>query len=90
MTSSKRRGWHQMLDPNNAEPHVLLDLSLPLEERIAKAVVFRSLKRVAEFLGCAPTTAYKYRQPGKRWKAADGKEYAIRVAYGEFLDRLKK
>lgn len=90
MTSSKPRGWHQMLDPNNAEPHVLLDLSLPLDERIEKAVVYRSLKRVAEFLGVAHTTAYKYRQPGKRIKGQDGKEYAIRVAYGEFLTREKK
>ena len=79
-----------MLDPNNAEPHVLLDLSLPLDERIQKAQVFRSLKRAAEFLGKSATTAYKYRQPGKQIEGKDGKLYAIRVAYGEFLDRVKK
>lgn len=90
MTSSKPRAWHRNIDPSNAEPHVVLDLSLPMNERRAQARVFTSMAKAAEFLNIAPTTAYKYRQPGKRWKAADGKEYAIRVAYGEFLDRLKK
>ena len=90
MRDSKRRAWHRNIDPANAEPHVVLDLSLPMDQRREQARVFSSMAKAAEFLGCAPTTAYKYRQPGKRWKAADGKEYAIRVAYGEFLDRLKK
>jgi hypothetical protein len=90
MRDSKRRAWHRNLDPANADPHVVFDLSLPMKERRQEAKVFASLAKAADYMGCAPTTAYKYRQPGKRWKAADGKEYAIRVAYGEFLDRLKK
>lgn len=90
MRDSKRRAWHRNLDPANAEPHVVFDLSLPMPERRERAVVYSSMAKVSEALGCAPTTVQKYRQPGKRLKAADGKEYAIRVAYGEFLDRLKK
>lgn len=90
MRDSKRRAWHRNLDPANADPHVVFDLSLPMKERREQARVFGSLAKAADYMRCAPTTAYKYRQPGKRWKAADGKEYAIRVAYGEFLDRLKK
>jgi len=90
MSSSKSRDWFRNLDPHNAEPHVVFDLSLPIKVRREQARVFPSMAKTAEFLGIANTTAYKYRQPGTRYKAADGKEYAIRVAYGEFLDRLKK
>ena len=90
MTSSKPRAWYQNIDPDNAAPHVVFDLSIPLPERRDKAMVYPSSNKAAEALGVAHTTLYKYRQRGKRLRAADGKEYAVRLAYGEFLDRLKK
>lgn len=90
MEKSRRRNWYQNLDPANAEKHVVFDLSLPMPERREKAKVYPSLAKVAEALGVSNTKVYKYRQPGTRMKAADGKMYAIRVAFKEFAEDKKK
>lgn len=86
MNQSKRRNWYQNLDPANAERHVVFDLSIPMPERRQKAKVYPSLAKVAEALGVSTSKVYKYRQPGTQMKAADGKLYAIRVAFAEFAD----
>lgn len=63
----------------NATPHIVYDLSLPLEERKQKAVVFRTAKDVALFLGINYASVTHYRQRGKRVEGKDGKLYAIRI-----------
>jgi hypothetical protein len=61
-------------------PHVLFDIDLPLDERKAKAIYFKTCRHVALFLGCEYRKVHNYRQPGKRIKGKDGKTYAIRIA----------
>lgn len=64
----------------NAVPHVLYDVSLPIEERKQKAIVFPSAKHVANFLGMPYNQIYALRQPGKRVRhRVTGKEYALRI-----------
>ena len=65
---------------DNSVPHVVYDLELPLEERRAKAIYFKTCRQVALFLGCEYRKVHNYRQPGKRIKGKDGKTYAIRIA----------
>jgi hypothetical protein len=60
-------------------PHVIYDLSLPLPERIERAMWFRSAHQAANWLGVPPKQLYSLRVPGKRIKKGD-KEYAIRIA----------
>jgi hypothetical protein len=74
----------------NAQPHVIYDLSLPLPERREKAIVFRSIAYLARHFKVSSTTIYTHRKIGKRFKDANGKEWAIRVATPEMIDRLKK
>lgn len=64
----------------NAVPHILYDLSLPIEERKKQAIEFPSAKHVANFLGMPYTQIYGLRHPGKRVKhRVTGKEYAVRI-----------
>ena len=65
---------------DNSVPHVIYDLELPLEERRAKAIYFKTCRQVALFLGCEYRKVHNYRQIGKRIKGKDGKTYAIRIA----------
>lgn len=64
---------------DNAVPHLLYDLSIPLPERKEKAKEFKSLKDVGNFLGRPYNQLYAFREPGKRVTGKDGKEYAIRI-----------
>lgn len=64
---------------DNAVPHVLYDLSIPLPERKEKALHFKCLKDAANFIGMPYNQLYAYRVPGKRVKAKDGKLYAVRI-----------
>ncbi len=65
---------------DNSVPHVLFDVNLPLEERKAKALHFRTSRDVALFLGCEYRKIAAYRKPGRRITGRDGKTYAIRIA----------
>lgn len=62
----------------NAVPHVVYDLSLPLEERREKAMVFKSGKAAATFLGVPFDKIHRYRTIGKRIEK-NGKLYAVRI-----------
>jgi hypothetical protein len=79
-----------ILGLENALPHVIYDLSLPLPERKEKAQVFRSAAYLARHFGCKGDTIADYRVPGKRYKDRNGKLWAIRVATPEMIERLKK
>lgn len=70
----------------NAVPHILYDLSIPLPERREKAELFRTAKDVALFLGINYSMVSHYRQIGRRVKGKNGKEYAIRIAKKETAD----
>lgn len=74
----------------NSVPHWLYDLSLPLEERRQKRVLFRTAKDVALFVGIMYSSVTHYRKPGHRVEGKDGKLYAIRLATQKDLDELKK
>jgi hypothetical protein len=64
----------------NSLEHRILDLSLPLEERIRKAVTMPSAQATADYLKCGVETIFNNRQVGKRVKSnVDGKLYAIRL-----------
>jgi hypothetical protein len=65
---------------DNGVPHVLYNVDLPLEERKANAIYFKTSRHVALFLGCEYRKVHNYRQPGKRIVGRDGKTYAIRIA----------
>jgi hypothetical protein len=65
---------------DNSVPHVLYDVNLPMEERKAKALHFRTCRDVALFLGCEYRKVAAYRKPGRRITGRDGKTYAIRIA----------
>lgn len=67
----------------NALQHIVYDLSLPLEERKEKAVVYRTAKDVALFLGINYSQVHFYRQRGKRVEGKDGKLYAIRIHHAK-------
>lgn len=67
----------------NAVPHVLYDISLPLPERKEKALHFKCLKDAANFIGIPYNQLYAFRVPGKRVKAKDGKLYAVRIKKSE-------
>lgn len=64
----------------NATAHIVYDVSLPFPERTEKAQMFKTGKDVALFLGINYSKVSYYRQPGRRVKGKDGKEYAIRIA----------
>lgn len=64
---------------DNAVPHLLYDLSIPLPERRKKAKEFKSLKDVGNFLGRPYNQLYPLRKPGCRIMGKDGKEYALRI-----------
>ena len=79
-----------ILGIENAQPHVIYDLSLPLEERKAKAQIFRSAAYLARHFGCKGSTITSYREPGKRYKDKQGKEWAIRLASKEMIEKFNK
>jgi hypothetical protein len=64
----------------NAISYLLYDLSLPLEDRPSKAVLFRTGADVALFLGINATRLPYIRIPGKKVRGKDGKIYAVRIA----------
>jgi len=64
----------------NAISYLLYDLSLPIEERPAKAVFFKSGTDLAHHLGISPTRLPYLRVPGKKVRGRDGKIYAVRIA----------
>ena len=60
--------------------HLILNLSLPLEERLKKAVTMPSAKATADYLKCGLDTVFNNRVAGKRIKSnVDGKLYAVRI-----------
>lgn len=64
----------------NETVHRILDLSLPLEERLKKAVTMPSAQTTADFLGVKVQTVFANRTVGKKIKSRlNNKEYAIRV-----------
>ncbi len=79
-----------ILGLENALPHVIYDVSLPFPERKEKAIVFKSASHLARHLGCSNDTVANYRVPGKRYKDKNGKEWAVRLATPEMIERLKK
>jgi len=64
----------------NAISYLLYDLSLPLEQRPSKAVLFRTGADVALYLGINSTRLPYIRIPGKKVRGKDGKIYAVRIA----------
>jgi hypothetical protein len=64
----------------NAISYLLYDLTLPLEERPSKAVLFRTGADVALYLGINATRLPYIRIPGKKVRGKDGKIYAVRIA----------
>ena len=64
----------------NSISYLLYDLSLPLEERPSKAVLFRTGADVALYLGINATRLPYIRIPGKKVRGKDGKIYAVRIA----------
>lgn len=60
--------------------HRILDLSLPLEERLRKAVTMPSAQATADFLKVGIETVFNNRKVGKRIKSnVTGKLYAVRL-----------
>ena len=66
----------------NAIPHIVYDLSLPLEERKKNAKVFPSRVDAARYLGTTEKFIARRLSPGKRIES-NGKEYAIRIYHGK-------
>lgn len=64
---------------DQAIPHAVYDLSLPLEERREKAQIFKSAAAAANWLGIPPNKLFTIRQPGRR-AYKEGKAYAVRIA----------
>jgi hypothetical protein len=79
-----------ILGLENSMPHVIYDLSLPLPERKEKAIVFQSVNALMRHFRCGRERIIDCRLPGKRFKDRNGKEWAIRIAPPEMIDRLKK
>jgi hypothetical protein len=79
-----------ILGLENAQPHVIYDLSLSLQERKEKAQLFRSASYLSRHFGCKASTIISYREPGKRFKDKAGKEWAIRIASAEMIEKLGK
>ena len=66
---------------DQAVPHVVYDLSVPLEERKYKSLRFKSAHAAANWLGIPPKNLYKIRVPGRKvQRKEDGKWYAVRIA----------
>lgn len=60
--------------------HRILDLSLPLEERLKKAVTMPSAQATADFLAVNIETIFNNRKVGKRVKSnVTCKLYAVRI-----------
>lgn len=60
--------------------HRILDLSLPLEERLKKSVTMPSAQATADFLKVGIETVFNNRKVGKRIKSnVTGKLYAVRL-----------
>jgi hypothetical protein len=62
----------------NAIPHIVYDLSLPLEERKKNAKIFPSRVDAARYLGTTEKYIARRLKPGTRVES-NGKEYAIRI-----------
>lgn len=64
----------------NSLEHRILDLSLPLEERLKKAVTMPSAQATADYLAVGIETIFNNRKVGKRIKSnIDNKLYAVRI-----------
>lgn len=60
--------------------HIVYDLSIEnLEERKAKAIPFDTANQVAAYLGINVDIVFRNRMVGKKVKALNKKQYAIRV-----------
>lgn len=60
--------------------HRILDLSLPLEERLKKAVTMPSAQATADYLAVNIETIFNNRKVGKRVKSnITNKLYAVRI-----------
>jgi hypothetical protein len=79
-----------ILELENAQVHVIYDLSLSLQERKEKAQLFRNASYLARHFGCKPCRIISHREPGKRFKDKAGKEWAIRIASAEMIKKLGK
>ena len=66
----------------NAIPHIVYDLSLPLDERRAKAKIFPSRIDAARALGTTEKFIARRLSPGKRVES-NGKQYAIRIYHAK-------
>ena len=71
----------QPVGKEGAIKHIVYDLSLPLEERRKKAVIYESLSSAAKSLGVSDSTLFNSRKVGKRVKTKKG-EFAIRILSG--------
>ena len=69
-----------------AIPHIVYDLSLPLDERKKKAKVFPSRVDAAKFLGTTEKYLARRLSPGKRVES-NGKQYAIRIHHVQGFKR---
>lgn len=69
----------QPIGKEGAIPHIVYDLSLPLEQRKAKAMRFDSLTATARFLGVNDNRIINHRKVGKQLKVGE-KIYAVRLA----------
>lgn len=72
----------QAIGSEGAVAHIVYDLSLPLEERKAKAKRFHSTIAAARYLGVSDNVIINKRKVGKRIKKGD-KYYAVRIASNE-------
>ena len=63
---------------DNSVPHVVYDLTLPLEERRKNAISFRTGRQAAQFLGIKERYLHRLVKPGKRIER-NGKLYAVRI-----------
>jgi len=75
---------------SDSQPIVAYDLSLPLPERLEKATLYPSIKKVAEAMGRSHGYASKCTYTGTRLKDINGKEWAVRIASKELIEKLSK
>ena len=71
---------------DNAQPHYVYDLSIPLPERNLKRMWFDSAWSAALFLGVPAQRIYMSRSSKHRiWSESQGGWFAVRIAKKEFV-----
>lgn len=75
------RGLYIDRDSDNAHPHYVYDLSLPMPERQLQRLYFPTGMAAANWLGVTPQRVYTNRKNKLRiWSEAHGRWFAIRIA----------